>query len=78
MDEQRALLDALMGKERDLPVEQQEKVKKKFSDRSVCKYFICGLCPYHELFKNTKSDLGESTTRHMPSLYNGSGRLSDS
>lgn len=25
----------------------------------VCKYFLCGFCP-HELFTNTRADLGKS------------------
>ena len=55
MDEQRALLDQLMGQDRDLPTERKR--KRHFSDPGVCKFFLCGLCPY-ELFANTKSDLG--------------------
>jgi hypothetical protein len=29
----------------------------KFTDKDVCKYTLCGVCP-HRLFLNTKSDLG--------------------
>eukprot|EP00954_Amorphochlora_amoebiformis_P022913 1356678-Amorphochlora_amoeboformis.AAC.2 len=33
-------------------------MQRHFWDDDVCKYFLVGLCPY-DLFKNTKSDLGE-------------------
>lgn len=58
MDEQRALLDMLMGKSRNLPDALKGTVKElHFSDRVVCKHFLCGICPYI-LFSATKSDLG--------------------
>lgn len=57
MDEQRALLDELMGKERDVPAEKKRKLGVHFSDPDICKYYICGFCP-NSLFTNTKSDLG--------------------
>ena len=57
MDEQRALLDQLLGSERDVPQDQRKNTKRHFSDREVCKYALCGCSPY-ELFSNTKSDLG--------------------
>ncbi len=58
MDEQRALLDMLMGRARDVPEELKSSVKEiSFHDREVCKYFLCGICPYL-LFNATKSDLG--------------------
>ncbi len=58
MDDQRALLDMLMGKTRNLPDSLKNTVKEiSFHDREVCKHFMCGLCPYI-LFNATKSDLG--------------------
>lgn len=57
MMDNKSLLDQLMGEERDVPLEQRTNRKRHFSDPEVCKYYICGLCPY-QLFKNTKSDLG--------------------
>lgn len=54
----RAMLDELMGKERDVPLEERTNRGYKFSDPEVCKFALAGLCPYG-LFKNTKSDLGE-------------------
>ena len=58
----RAVLDELMGKDRDLPPSERTGKTVKFSDPSVCKYQLAGLCP-NMLFKNTKSDLGEYQTR---------------
>jgi len=51
-----ALLDQLMGKHRNLDAD--DRPVQKWSDADVCKhYFIAGFCP-HELFTNTKSDMG--------------------
>jgi len=36
---------------------KKPKRARHFTDSEVCKYYICGFCP-HELFTNTKSDLG--------------------
>jgi hypothetical protein len=40
MDEARALLDQLMGKDRNLPAEQRR--ARHFTDEDVCKYYLCG------------------------------------
>lgn len=56
-DSIRGMLDELMGKDRDLPPSMRTGRTVKFSDASVCKYQLAGLCP-NMLFKNTKSDLG--------------------
>lgn len=57
VDAMRAMLDELMGKERDVPVEKRSNENLTFNSKDVCKHALCGLCPYG-LFKNTKSDLG--------------------
>lgn len=54
----RAMLDELMGKERNVPLDQRKGTDLRFNDAEVCKYALAGLCPYG-LFKNTKSDLGK-------------------
>ncbi|QDZ17718.1 Luc7-like protein [Chloropicon primus] len=54
MDEQRKLLDQLMGQDRDLPLEERTGRKKKFSDPQFCKYYLCGVSPW-DTFKNTRS-----------------------
>lgn len=48
MDEQRKLLDQLMGTGRN----GEGGGAKHFSDRDVCRYYLVGLCP-HDLFGNT-------------------------
>jgi hypothetical protein len=59
MDEARAMLDQLMGKTRNLSETQKDTVQRiRFSDDGVCKYYICGLCPYIA-FTATKSDMGK-------------------
>ena len=62
VDATRALLDELMGKERNVPLMERTNRELTFSSPEVCKYAIAGLCPYG-LFKNTKSDLGAPPLR---------------
>jgi len=61
MDDARALLDELMGKDRN--ASEKGSRATHFSDPEICKYFICGFCP-NELFINTKSDLGACKKKH--------------
>lgn len=56
-DAMRAMLDELMGKERDVPLAQRSGRRVRFYDKDVCKHELAGLCP-NTLFKNTRSDLG--------------------
>jgi RNA-binding protein Luc7-like 2 len=65
MDAQRALLDELMGRNRDGDKPNEEITD--FRDKRVCKKFLCGLCP-HDLFQNTKMDMGECMKLHLPKL----------
>ncbi|EQC25255.1 hypothetical protein SDRG_16862 [Saprolegnia diclina VS20] len=65
MDAQRALLDELMGRNRDGDKPQED--IRDFRDQRVCKRFLCGLCP-HDLFQNTKMDMGECPKLHLPKL----------
>ncbi|CAN0302771.1 unnamed protein product, partial [Ectocarpus sp. 12 AP-2014] len=58
MDEARALLEQLMGRERDIPVDKRTNRSRKIWDDDICKPYLCGLCPYVD-FRNTRSDLGE-------------------
>lgn len=57
-----ALLDELMGRNRNiLP---NEKVKElNWEDSEYCKYFLVKFCP-HDLFVNTKADLGTCPKVH--------------
>jgi len=59
----KALLDELMGKDRDLPFDQKKKKKLRFDDPEVCRYHLVAFCP-HDLFPNTKSDLGPCEKIH--------------
>lgn len=65
MDAQRALLDELMGRNRD--GDKPEEDISDFRHERVCKRFLCGLCP-HDLFQNTKMDLGECAQLHLPKM----------
>lgn len=62
VDAMRAMLDELMGKERDAPLAERSNRKIVFSDKDVCKYDLVSVCP-HQLFTNTRSDLGERAHR---------------
>jgi hypothetical protein len=76
MDETRALLDELMGKDRNKPSTAKPSRGTHFSDPEVCKHFLCAFCP-NELFTNTKSDLGTCTKIHdetLKSEYQRSGK----
>jgi ribosome modulation factor len=44
-----------MGKERDVPLPERTGRTLRYDSQDVCKYELCGLCPY-TLFKNTRSD----------------------
>lgn len=45
MNKVRAMLDALMGPNRDERERNKEKAREKFKDAGVCKSFLVGLCP---------------------------------
>ncbi|KAG1362179.1 luc7-like protein 3 [Cocos nucifera] len=64
MDAQRALLDELMGAARNLTEEEKKGYKEiRWDDRKVCGSFMVRFCP-HDLFVNTKSDLGPCPKIH--------------
>mmetsp|Transcript_19356 Transcript_19356/g.58498 ORF Transcript_19356/g.58498 Transcript_19356/m.58498 type:complete len:361 (-) Transcript_19356:1452-2534(-) len=58
VDATRAMLDELMGKERNVPLTERSNKQLHYYDDEICKFTLCGLCPY-TLFSNTKSFLGE-------------------
>ena len=78
VDATRALLDELMGAERNAPLSQRNsggggsgtgaggggasRRLPRFDDPDVCKLELAGLCP-HGLFTNTRSDLGPCSWR---------------
>lgn len=57
VDAMRAMLDELMGKERNVPLAERTNRRIRFTDEDVCKYDLVAMCP-NQLFKNTRSDLG--------------------
>lgn len=65
-----ALLDELMGRDRNLaPTEKRREIK--YDDPEVCKFFLCSFCP-HELFVNTRADIGPcEKTIHDEELRKG-------
>ncbi|KAG0453199.1 hypothetical protein HPP92_025587 [Vanilla planifolia] len=64
MDAQRALLDELMGAARNLTEEEKKGYREiRWDDREVCGPFMVRFCP-HDLFVNTKSDLGACPKIH--------------
>ncbi|GAW82560.1 hypothetical protein, conserved [Plasmodium gonderi] len=64
MEEMRSLLDSLMGKDRN---ETDSRKKHTFKDDNVCKYYLIDFCP-HDLFPNTKSDIGRCENLHSEVL----------
>jgi len=63
MEKIRAQMDELMGKDRNVPLNERNKKKEHYDDPDVCKYMLVSVCP-HDLFPNTKQDLGLCTKRH--------------
>ncbi|KDN53433.1 LUC7-domain-containing protein [Tilletiaria anomala UBC 951] len=60
---QRIMLEKLMGPEAMGTATEN----LHFTDVKVCKNFLCGVCP-HDLFSNTKVDLGPCPKSHNPRL----------
>ena len=69
------LLDELMGKNRNAgPGARMNALR--FDDDDVCKFALCGFCP-HDLFVNTRADLGPCNKIHdetMRTQYEKSSR----
>jgi len=72
--EMAAMLDALMGRNRNAtgPVQQLT-----WESREVCPYYISHFCP-HELFTNTKADLGACPNIHDDDLRQAYQQAPDS
>lgn len=68
LQSQAQLLDELMGKNRNAgPGIRLNSIR--FDDEDVCKYSLCGFCP-HDLFVNTRADLGPCDKIHDEELAN--------
>ena len=63
----RALLDQLMGPNRNKTQDGDASSESRWDDDNVCPWFLCDFCP-HDLFKNTKEDLGPCPHLHSPTL----------
>eukprot|EP00252_Welwitschia_mirabilis_P016412 TRINITY_DN3620_c0_g1_i2.p1 TRINITY_DN3620_c0_g1~~TRINITY_DN3620_c0_g1_i2.p1 ORF type:complete len:346 (-),score=107.64 TRINITY_DN3620_c0_g1_i2:256-1293(-) len=64
VDAQRALLDELMGTARNLTEEEKKGYKEiRWDDKEVCGCYMVRFCP-HDLFVNTKSNLGPCPKIH--------------
>jgi len=64
MKSAKEILDQLMGKYRnDVSTGNKKRKLLKYDDKEICPFFLTGLCP-HELFRNTKSDLGPCPKQH--------------
>jgi len=61
MDIQRALLDSLMGGQRNIDLD--DKSQKLWDDKTVCKDYLVAFCPY-KLFEGTRFDIGECNKIH--------------
>ncbi|XP_043719692.1 luc7-like protein 3 isoform X2 [Telopea speciosissima] len=68
MDAQRALLDELMGAGRNLTDEEKKNYREVcWDDKEVCCFYMVRFCP-HDLFVNTRSDLGPCPRIHDQKL----------
>ncbi|XWS51596.1 hypothetical protein CRYUN_Cryun12cG0190400 [Craigia yunnanensis] len=68
MDAQRALLDELMGSARNLTEEEKKGHREiRWDDKEVCAFYMVRFCP-HDLFVNTRSDLGPCPRVHDQKL----------
>ncbi|CAN0891556.1 Luc7-like protein 3 [Linum grandiflorum] len=68
MDLQRAMLDELMGAARNLTEDERKDYKEiTWDSKEVCPYYMARFCP-HDLFVNTKSDLGQCDRVHDAKL----------
>uniref|UniRef100_A0A1I7TG07 Luc7-like protein 3 n=1 Tax=Caenorhabditis tropicalis TaxID=1561998 RepID=A0A1I7TG07_9PELO len=64
-DAMAAMLDELMGPKRN--IELGEDAKVSFDDPNICPYYLIGFCP-HDMFTNTKADLGACQLVHDDNL----------
>lgn len=62
-----SMLDELMGRNRNFAPDDAKARELKWTDPDICKYYIVQFCP-HDLFTNTKADLGTCGKIHDDSL----------
>ena len=74
--EQRKLLEQLMGDQLMSLPGATKQAALTLTDAKVCRSYLCGSCP-HDLFTNTKQDLGACPKAHQPNLKEEYQALSD-
>jgi len=57
MEDMRETLNELMGRNRNTVNHINARKNEHYTDKEVCKYNLVSFCP-HDLFPNTKKDLG--------------------
>ena len=62
-----SMLDELMGRNRNLAPDDENNRETKWSDSEVCRYYLVLFCP-HDLFTNTKADMGPCGKIHDDDL----------
>ena len=62
-----SMLDELMGRNRNFAPDDAKARELKWTDPDICKYYIVQFCP-HDLFTNTKADLGTCGKIHDDAL----------
>jgi len=62
-----SMLDELMGRNRNLHPDDENNKEAKWSDAEVCRYYLVLFCP-HDLFTNTKADMGPCGKIHDDDL----------
>ena len=62
-----SMLDELMGRNRNLAPDDANNRETKWSDSEVCRYCLVLFCP-HDLFTNTKADMGPCGKIHDDDL----------
>jgi len=62
-----AMLDELMGRNRNYDANDPTAKELKWCDNTVCRYYLVKFCP-HDLFTNTKADLGPCEKIHDDEL----------
>ncbi|KKY24383.1 putative u1 snrnp splicing complex subunit [Phaeomoniella chlamydospora] len=65
--EQRKLLEQLMGDQYNGPGAGSRNANLTFTDPKICRSYLVGTCP-HDLFTNTKQDLGACPKVHSENL----------
>ena len=72
-----SMLDELMGRNRNVDPDDDSVKELEWSDSSVCPFYLVQFCP-HDLFTNTKADLGPCPKIHDDNLKSVFASVEDS